>query len=220
MKFHHLLTPTDTPPLPGAPPPKRKHRVASRRVSDFASWLEAWNTYLRVRVTHAPAEALALIKYQSHMAMLFASYPPAACIQYDRLFRQAAAQDPLVRWDCFQPDVFVWSMTPRATAPPTAPVPTPPPAKPWAPFRYDLQQALETTANRAPPSARLGPPPRNRPESTRPNPHSSHTSSGQEICKRFNWGRCTLADCIFSHTCWTPGCNGAHPASGCPKRPQ
>ena len=222
VKLYRLLAPPNTPPLPsGAPPPKRKRHTAPRRVIDFATWLEAWNTFLRVRVAHNPTEALALVKYQSHVTMLFAHYPSEACIEYDQLFRQAAARDPQAQWDRFQPDVFVWAMTPRGSAP--VPPTTQPPSQPSArSFRTDTQQTQDpnTAANRdrIPIAARLGPIPRSR---TRPprQTNCSHTAAGKEICKRFNWGRCSLPDCAFAHTCWVPGCNGAHPATGCPKRP-
>ena len=214
VKLYRLLAPPNTPPLPsGAPPPKRKRHTAPRRVIDFATWLEAWNTFLRVRVAHNPTEALALVKYQSHVTMLFAHYPSEACIEYDQLFRQAAARDPQAQWDRFQPDVFVWAMTPRGSAP--VPPTTQPPSQPSArSFRTDTQQTQDpnTAANRDRiPIATCTRPPRQT--------NSSHTAAGKEICKRFNWGRCSLPDCAFAHTCWVPGCNGVHPATGCPKRP-
>ena len=62
-----------------------------------------------------------------------------------------------------------------------------------------------TNCDRIPIAARLGPIPRNR---TRPprQTNSSHIAAGKEICKRFNWGWCSLPDCSFAHTCWVPGC--------------
>ncbi len=38
------------------------------------------------------------------------------------------------------------------------------------------------------------------------------TPSGAEICRRYNFDRCTLGDeCKFTHVCWKPGCGGPHP---------
>ena len=34
-------------------------------------------------------------------------------------------------------------------------------------------------------------------------------NAGQEICQRFNFGRCNKrAECYFTHRCWVPGCGG------------
>ena len=228
VEFDKLLAPSSTPPLAVTNPARKRKRHASprRKVVDGASWLEAWNQFLRIRVTHDPSQALSLIKYQSHMVMLFTHYPQQACIEYDRLFRQAAARDPLVRWDRFKEDVFVWTLTPRAT---TLASTTPqPPGSTRPPFQAVLLPAHDTTTasqrDRPPITARLGPPTAaasSRSKPSRPKePHSSHSAAGEEICKRFNWGRCSRSDCTYAHTCWTPGCNGSHPAVGCPKRPQ
>ena len=66
-------------------------------------------------VAHDPARALELVKYQTLMAMLFAHYPTPACIEYDKLFRQAAARDSSIRWGALKEDIFVWALTKPAT---------------------------------------------------------------------------------------------------------
>lgn len=162
----------------------------------------------------------------------FAHYPPAACIEYDRLFRQTAATNAATRWDRLKEDVFVWTLTRPAHAQPPLPAAAPgtvqtPPTTSL--FRGQSQQQNrgggQQPADRPPITSRLGPPPpaattpRSRPPRQR-EPTATHNAAGQEICKRYNWGRCSKTDCIFAHTCWIPGCNGAHPAPGCPKRPQ
>ena len=57
--------------------------------------------------------ALELIKYQTIMVMLFANHSPARCLEYDSLFRQAAARDPTLRWDTIKEDIYVWAITQR-----------------------------------------------------------------------------------------------------------
>ena len=42
---------------------------------------------------------LELVKYKTMMVMFFKHHPADACIQYDKLFRQTAAQDCTFRWD-------------------------------------------------------------------------------------------------------------------------
>ena len=58
-----------------------------------------------------PPLALELAKYQTILAMLFSQYPASHCLRYDRLFRQAAAHDPTLRWDELKEDVYVWCFT-------------------------------------------------------------------------------------------------------------
>ena len=29
----------------------------------------------------------------------------------------------------------------------------------------------------------------------------------------------TLSDCLYAHSCWTPGCHGSHPGKGCQSTP-
>ena len=39
--------------------------------------------------------------------------------------------------------------------------------------------------------------------------HATHTPSGEEICRRFNFGKCTKgAECTFAHMCSVMGCSG------------
>ena len=100
--FDKLLLPTDRPSL-SWPAPHRacssRDKRATRVVTDFTSWTEAWNRYLCARLAAHPWLALKLAKYQTMIAMLFTQYPAAHCLRYDQLFRQAEAHDPTVQWD-------------------------------------------------------------------------------------------------------------------------
>ena len=69
--------------------------LSKRRIEDFASWVEAWNIFLAIRVQAFPHIAIQMIKYQAIMCQLFSSYPVGVCIKYDSLFRQAVARDKL-----------------------------------------------------------------------------------------------------------------------------
>ena len=89
----------------------------SRDVHDLASWLEAWNIYLPIRVAHDPPMALELVKYQGIICALFASFGPASGIGYDRLFRHHAAEDPSLRWDTLKEDIFVFQTNSSQKAP-------------------------------------------------------------------------------------------------------
>ena len=194
VDFEKLLLPTRTPPLfQPLTKQKRNHKEAKRVLTDLASWLEAWNRFLCCHLTSFPLTALEMVKYQTLVIMLFANHPPQHCLEYDRLFRQSAAQDTSLRWDTIKEDIYVWAITKKGQS-----------------FR-DKPSIM----------SRLGPPPdtANSRVPTKPGNRETHDKSGKEICKRYNLGRCTLGDqCVFSHTCWQPGCHGEHPARGCPKQ--
>ena len=50
--------------------------------------------------------ALELVKYQTMMVMFFKHHPAEVCIHYDKLFRQAAAQDRTLRWDSVKNNIY------------------------------------------------------------------------------------------------------------------
>jgi len=203
VNFDRLLPSADSPPF--AHTRRHRHRKATnlRTVTDLASWLETWNRYLCVAIAYDPSRSLELAKYQTIVCMLFTHYPPQAGVAYDQHIRQQAAIRPATRWDCLKEDIFMWALHPSRTV--TYPTP-----------------ANIPSARDNPQPFRDGRPPAVRPprpfQSTEP--HVSHDATGAEICRRYNVGKCTRDDqCKFSHRCWVPGCNGAHPAKGCPKRP-
>ena len=196
VTFDKLLTPSDSPPLAVAVLRKsRRSREKKRSVIDLASWLEAWNRYLCTRLSFRPQMALELAKYQTLIVMLFNHYPPQACLRYDSLFRQAAGQDKALRWDTVREDIYVWCL-----------------ARPHAITATPHHEAPQAFRDRPTIAFRLGPPVPNTDKTT-------HTAAGRQICRRYNFGKCTRGDeCIFAHVCWHPGCQGAHPGRGCPNQ--
>ena len=204
VNFDKLLTPPDTPPfaIPTRHKKQRRQSKERRQVTDLASWLEAWNRYLCTRLSFQPSMALELAKYQTLIVMLFSQYSPVACLRYDALFRQAASQDPSIRWDSIREDIYVWSLT-RHPSPPT-------------PSSYhnpdERRHGVNSFRDRPTVTSRLGPPVQNSDKAT-------HTATGREICRRYNANKCTRGDeCAFAHVCWLLGCLGAHPGRGCPNR--
>ena len=87
----------------------------SRQVHDLASWLEAWNIYLPTRMAHDSSMALELVKYQSIICSMFATFDATSVISYDRLFRHHAAKDPSVRWDSLKEDLFIFQASNQKT---------------------------------------------------------------------------------------------------------
>ena len=110
MSFNKLLLPKGIIPISHVTRETRKGKYKqSREVEDLATWLEAWNRYLCVRVASSPTTALELAKYQTLMGMFFTHHQAEQCIHYDDLFRRAAAQDPTLRWDAIKEDIYVWA---------------------------------------------------------------------------------------------------------------
>ena len=166
-------------------------KASKRCVGDFASWMEAWNVYLAIRVQSAPRLAQQLIKYQAIITQLFSSYPANVCIKYDTCFRQAVARDKArsIPWDHLKEDLLVWCATRQ-------------PFRAFKPSGQGLNTARQT------PTA---------PGATQSGARTLHVASGQEICRRYNFGNCARADCKFAHGCWTVGCGGDHPGKSCPR---
>ena len=93
VNFTSLLLPMDPPLLvPGKQQQRGESSHIKRSITNQQTWLEAWNWYASARIGYDPDIALSLMKYQTLMAMLFRQYTPKACIEYDRLFRQAAGE--------------------------------------------------------------------------------------------------------------------------------
>ena len=78
---------------------------------------------------------------QTIMVMLFTNHSPAWCLEYDSLFRQAAARDPTLRWDTIKEDIYVWAITHHHNT-----------------STFQFQSNTSTFRDRLPISARLGPP--------------------------------------------------------------
>ena len=61
--FDKWLSPTDDA-VPGQAVAPKKCRKTKRLVFDLQSWLEAWNSYLAIRIQTAPKKMLQRVKYQ------------------------------------------------------------------------------------------------------------------------------------------------------------
>ena len=181
VDFNNLLPSAHMPPFAAAKSHK-KGKASCRRIVDQGTWLEAWNCFLCARLAHDPSAALELEKYQTPMCMLYA---PAACIEYDDLFRQSASQDQSLRWDSLKDDIFLWALIqPTHRNDPT-----------------DEGRSFCSHQHRDRSSAfdRLGPLPSFK-------QHVFRSTSGAELCKRFNLSKCNKDKdtCRFTHLCWIP----------------
>ena len=163
VMFDKLLLPQNVPSTPK--PSKGKAKQSKSHVVDLPSWLEAWNRYICVRVAYDCSMALELVKYQTIMVMLFANNPPAHCLNYDSLFRQAASRDPTLRWDTIKEDIYVSAIEHY--------------------HNTSASQFQSTFFDRLPMSARLGPPPAESDKSA--TPHATHTAEGKKSASGTMW---------------------------------
>ena len=140
-------------------------------MTGLASRLEVdWNRFAGVIVATKPATALEMLKYQTLITTAFQDYPAEACIKYERRFRQLAAKDKKVSWDKYKEDIFVWCFSLK-------------------PASAGLGNATETRNyfcySKPAILSRLGP----------ATDTVTHTSTGVEICIRFNATRgCTRGE--------------------------
>ena len=188
-----LLSPTDDAVPEQAVAPEKSCKT-KRQVCDLQSWLEVWNIYLAIRIQTAPKTALQLVKYQSIVCQLFSAYPAASALTYDRLIREAAARSKptTFEWDVLKEDILVWCITRNP---------------------FCARQQMQTTSS----TPHQGPAPTAGNTSNQQGNRSVLTSTGQEIWRRFKYGKCTKgAECHYAHKCWGPGCGGDHPTTACP----
>ena len=192
--FDTLLPPLDDGQVGQA----AKKGTNRRQVTDLSSWMEAWNIFAATRIQTAPQTALELVKYQNIICQLFAAYSTAAALKYDRLFRQAVARDKrhTLRWDILKEDTLVWCVTHQPFRARQQPAPS-------RPTTTTAGTALSTSTTSA---------------GGFHHPERATHNAGQEICRRFNLGRCNKgAECYFAHKCWVTGCGGEHSAKACPR---
>ena len=62
------------------------------KINSVASWMQAWNLFIRATVSYYPKMAPELLMYQEYMCRLQRSYPLTAWPRYDYAFRLAIAQ--------------------------------------------------------------------------------------------------------------------------------
>ena len=94
--------------------PAVPHSTSSQRISSFASWMEAWNVYLSVRTAFNPSCAAELIRYQCIITSANSDHPIPEWLNYDVKFRTKAANDPSLRWDTRDTDLWLECMTSKA----------------------------------------------------------------------------------------------------------
>ena len=83
------------------PSKSKKHRL-----TDLHSWLEAWNTYIRLFVFYHPHMQNALLTYQTITCSHARMFKAVDWLRYDSTFRRSAAFDHTKPWDAVDQDLF------------------------------------------------------------------------------------------------------------------
>ena len=108
-------------------------------------------------------------------------YPAASALKYDRLFREAAVRSKsTLQWDVLKADILVWCVTRN-------------------PFcaRQQVQSGSSTPRQGSATTAANA--------SNQQGDRSVLTTTGQEICRCFIYGKCTKgAECHYAHKCYPP----------------
>ena len=78
-----------------------------KRITSFSGWMEAWTLYLSVRVFLDPSCAPQLIAYQRIITTANSDHPLQSWINYDKKFRTQAANNPSLRWDIQDTDLWL-----------------------------------------------------------------------------------------------------------------
>ena len=79
---------------------------ARERVTNFHSWLSAFNLFMRAATHFRPHLSESLIRYQGIIAGFAHAYVPGAWLAYDIAFRHHVANNPHIPWDRVDEEIF------------------------------------------------------------------------------------------------------------------
>ena len=162
---------------------------STKEISSIGQWSRAFDIYLCIYSRKYPEQTHNLLAYASKVKDL--AYDNGDYVRYDREFRISRARYN-IPWET--PDLELWYKCSQA----------------------GLKSQLEKVTNLV----------KNQDQSFRSNNNTNDTTSQNNKPKLkhptgacFNYhnkGRCSRANCRFSHRCYASGCNQEHPASTCP----
>ena len=189
----------DEPPqAPGRPP-----APARPPVQEISQWIERFSLFAAVLCTRFPDKAPELWAYQATIVRAERNYEGKRWVTYDRQFRRQALARKDLNWSVTDPRLYNEAFTGRARS--------------IARCNFCLQDdhsAAYCPHNPNRPFFSWFPDPTSWPAYAFPNP-PPHTRppASQEICRRFNEGRCKQQRCKYRHAC--SACQGAHAFLDC-----
>ena len=184
----------------------------SKRITSFSGWMEAWTLYLSVRVFLDPSCAPQLIAYQRIITTANSDHPLQSWINYDKKFITQAANNPSLRWDirdmdlwleCFRVSIKLshWPCNHCGSA---------------SHYPRNCPFRPSTSRTDGGPRANGGLHPIGGPITNgRPLPNPPQQSNLQ-LCHDFNRATCLWRTCKYLHIC--NQCGGPHPGRSCPIR--
>ena len=167
-----------------------------KKIFDAASWLEAWNIYIRAMVHFHPELAPELLVYQESICTFQRLYPPSAWLKYDAAFRMNNATNKALSWA--RNDEYAFNRFIRCPSFDNG-------------LRCFICSSPQHMANACPQKRFRAK--QEAPGSSQPSPTHHLSSGSQPFCKYFNTARCTNQNCRFTHKC--RNCQGNHPAFSC-----
>ena len=165
----------------------------TRKVDDLSTWLEAFTIYMHTITQTAPHRVHELLCYQALIIEANRRLYAEGWLEYDQLFRQAAARDAQKPWDVIEPTL--WQLATTGKARPTcSQCRTVHPATSSGNCPFRTRQTASST-------------------STTFNPEFQ----GKQICRSYNANRCS-GSCFRAHVCIL--CRGRQPATNCQQSQQ
>ena len=166
-----------------------------RKINNAASWMEAWNIYIRAMTHFHPSLISELLVYQDFMCTLQRSYPTQAWLRYDTAFRLHIALDKTMSWSDIDEHAFTKFV--RCASFPNK----------ISCFTCSSENHL---ANACPQRSFR---PKREPSPARD--ARTTTFPQGKTCKFFNSPnfKCAHRDCKYTHKCSL--CGGTHPAFRC-----
>ena len=148
-------------------------------ITNFVSWMEAWNVYISVVLSHSPERALEMIGYQRLITTASNQLPFPKWFAYDVKFRTLAAADPTLHWDQRHVDLWLECIAPSKES-----------QRRWPCSFCGSTFHFPENCPKCP--FRAGKQPPKPPDVRRPQ---------HPICRDFNSSQCTRAACKYHHIC-------------------
>lgn len=180
--------------------PKQAVKV---KIDSFISWLRTWNEYLTTAIIFRPHLTHQMLQYQATMTRFANTYARPAWVAYDAAFRQSLANNPTLRWDRINDELFNRHL--RSAAVVTTRVGTMSTSPNFNSHCFNCRQIghmSRNCPNRSNAGINNGTPSFLAPQRQRP-----------RTCFAYNDGRPCGPNCHWPHRC--SQCNGNHPRREC-----
>ena len=204
-EFWSLLSPKDSGTTPNL---KQGVQRRKRAVTDIATWVQCFATYISVMSTPHPEAVPELLAYLIFILRVSQDFGGVAWVTYDAAFRRQAFITGNRQWSKVNPSLYSICFTGVARtgqrcelclslSHPTVDCTLVSDPDPDITTRLKtLESAVLVFASQSPQQQLQNP--RARP---------------QDICRNFNLGRCRMSLCRFRHACRV--CGGPNPAMAC-----